>query len=48
MLKIGLVQMRSEKGAIDQNLAVIAAILTEAAGRGVQIIGFTPQEANTK
>jgi predicted amidohydrolase len=40
MLKIGLVQMRCEKGAINENLAAIAAILTEAAGRGIQIVGF--------
>jgi predicted amidohydrolase len=40
MVKIGLIQMWCEKGAINQNLATIAAYLAEAAARGVEIVGF--------
>ena len=40
MTRIGLIQMQCEKGAIAQNLASIEAYLKEAAGRGVEILGF--------
>jgi predicted amidohydrolase len=40
MLEIALVQMRCEKGAIDENLASIRAYLQESASRGVDIICF--------
>lgn len=40
MLKIGLVQMRCEKGAVEENMAGIAGHMAEAAGQGVEIIGF--------
>jgi predicted amidohydrolase len=40
MLNIALVQMRCEKGAIDENLAIIQAFLQEAISREVDIICF--------
>ena len=40
MLKIALAQMRAEKGAIEENLATISTLLTEATRRGVEIIGL--------
>lgn len=40
MLKIGLIQMRCEKGAITENLTGISACLTEAVERGVEILGL--------
>lgn len=40
MVRIGLVQMRCEKGAIDENLRQIAAYAAEATDRGADIIGF--------
>jgi predicted amidohydrolase len=40
LLKIALAQMRAEKGAIEENLATISSLLTEAARRGVEIIGL--------
>ena len=39
-LRIALVQMMCEKGAIQQNLARILQVLEEAAARGVEIICF--------
>jgi (R)-amidase len=39
-LRIALAQMRCEKAAINENLAVIADILTEAERRQVDIVGF--------
>jgi predicted amidohydrolase len=39
-LRIALVQQRCEKGAIAQNLADLSAILSQAARRQVDIIGF--------
>jgi predicted amidohydrolase len=39
-LNIALVQMRCEKGAIDENLAAIQASIQEAGSRGVDIICF--------
>src|SRR5512135_2923896 len=40
MTRIGLIQMRCEKGAIRQNLEIIADYLAEATARGVEFIGF--------
>lgn len=40
MVKIGLVQMRCDKGAITENLAEMADHLAEAVRRGVEIIAF--------
>ena len=40
VLRIGLVQMRCEKAAIDDNLAAMSRYLEEAASRGVHILGF--------
>lgn len=40
MLRIGLIQMHCEKGAIAQNMARIVACLQEAAALGVEIVGF--------
>jgi predicted amidohydrolase len=39
-LRIGLMQMRSEKGAVDNNLAEIAGIIRRADGKGVDILGL--------
>ncbi len=39
-IKIALIQMFSEKGAIDENLARIAHYLDEAARRGIDIVGL--------
>ena len=39
-MQIGLVQMRCEKGAIDQNLAAIAAHVRAAGRRGVDVLCF--------
>ena len=39
-LKIGLVQMRCEKLAVEANLAQIEHYIAEATDRGVEIIGF--------
>ena len=39
-VKIGLVQMRCEKGAIDDNLAFISAYLKEGVGQGTDIMCF--------
>jgi predicted amidohydrolase len=39
-LEVALVQMRCEKGAIDQNLAAIQIHIQEAAGRGADIVCF--------
>jgi predicted amidohydrolase len=39
-LKIGLVQMRSEKGAIEDNLKAISGFINEADKRGVDILGL--------
>jgi predicted amidohydrolase len=39
-LKIGLVQMRSEKGVIDYNLKAISGYIKEADKRGVDILGL--------
>jgi predicted amidohydrolase len=39
-LRIGLVQMLCEKGAVDQNLAATGRSIREAAGRGVDVLGF--------
>ena len=40
MLRIGLIQMRCEKAAIDENLASISGTLDEAAARAIDIVGF--------
>ena len=40
VLKIGLVQMRCEKGAIAENLESLSRYLAEAETRGIDIIGF--------
>ncbi len=40
MIRIGLIQMRSEKGAIGENLETIARCLAEAKRRDIDIIGF--------
>jgi predicted amidohydrolase len=39
-LRIGLIQMRSEKGAIDDNLKAISGFITEAEKKGVDILGL--------
>lgn len=39
-LKIGLIQLRCEKLAVEANLAEVARSIAEAADRGVEIIGF--------
>jgi predicted amidohydrolase len=39
-LKIGLIQMRSEKGAVDNNLAEIAGYIARANRKGVDILGL--------
>jgi predicted amidohydrolase len=39
-LRIGLVQMQCEKGAIDDNLRTMAHYLGEAAAKSVDILGF--------
>jgi|SRR5579859_1147900 len=39
-IKVGLVQMRCEKGAIDDNLASIQAYLREGVGQGIDIMCF--------
>jgi predicted amidohydrolase len=39
-LKIALVQMRCEKGALDENLRETERHIREAAARGVDIVGF--------
>ncbi|UCD08662.1 MAG: hypothetical protein JSU79_09915 [Dehalococcoidales bacterium] len=39
-LRISLVQMRCEKGAINENMAAAAGFIEEAEKRGVDIIGF--------
>ena len=39
-LRIGLVQMRCEKGAVDQNLHAIAARVRDAARHGVDVLCF--------
>src|SRR5512136_662206 len=40
MIRIGLIQMRCEKGRIQENLDTIAFYLEEATARGVDMIGF--------
>ncbi len=40
MIRIGLVQMRCEKAAIDDNLASMARCLDEASERGIDILAF--------
>jgi predicted amidohydrolase len=40
LLNVGLVQMRCEKGAIDENLAAIRGYLGEGSARGVDIMCF--------
>jgi predicted amidohydrolase len=39
-IRIGLIQMRCEKAAVDENLAGMASYLAEAESRGVDIVGF--------
>ncbi|OGO40387.1 MAG: hypothetical protein A2147_06305 [Chloroflexi bacterium RBG_16_57_8] len=39
-LRIGLVQMRSEKGAIAENLAIMSRYIVEADDKGIDILGF--------
>ena len=39
-LRIGLIQMRSEKGAVDNNLAEIAGYIRRANRKGVDILGL--------
>jgi predicted amidohydrolase len=40
MVRVGLIQMRCEKGAIAENLASLSRYLAEAAMRNVDIVGF--------
>ena len=40
MIRIGLIQMQCEKGAIQTNLARIGRHLEEATARNVEIVGF--------
>ena len=40
MVKIGLIQMRSEKGAIEENLKSLSGFIARADMRGMDIIGF--------
>lgn len=40
MLRIGLIQMRCEKGAVHENLTTLAHYLDEAAACHIDIIGF--------
>jgi predicted amidohydrolase len=40
MVRVGLIQMRCEKGAIGENLAIMSRCLAEAAMRNVDIVGF--------
>ena len=40
MIRIGLIQMRCEKGAMAENLAIISYHLKEAAARDIDIVGF--------
>jgi predicted amidohydrolase len=40
VIRIGLIQMHCEKGAIQQNLETIASTLEESAAHGVEMIGF--------
>ena len=39
-LRVGLIQMRCEKAAIDQNLATIAGYIEQASQRSLDIVGF--------
>lgn len=39
-MRIGLIQMRCEKGAVAKNLADIARHLDEATARDIDIVGF--------
>jgi predicted amidohydrolase len=39
-LKIGLIQMRCEKGGIDENLESLAEYVAEAERKGIDIVGF--------
>ena len=39
-LKIGLIQMRCEKGAVAENLSKTAGYLAEAVARGIDIVGL--------
>lgn len=39
-LRIGLIQMRSEKGAIEENLKAISGFIKEADKRGIDILGL--------
>jgi predicted amidohydrolase len=39
-IRIGLIQMRCEKAAIDENLATLSRHLHDAAGHGIDIVGF--------
>ena len=40
MIRIGLIQMRCEKGAVAENLTAVAHYLDEATRRGIDIVGF--------
>lgn len=40
VVRVGLIQMRCEKAATEENLAAMSRHLAEAAGRGVEIVGF--------
>lgn len=40
MVRIGLIQMHYEKGAIAENLESMSRYLAEAADRGVEVVGF--------
>ncbi len=40
MVRIGLIQMRCEKAAIEQNLRTIGAYLDEASARAMDVVGF--------
>jgi predicted amidohydrolase len=40
MVRVGLIQMQCEKGAIAQNLASMTRVLSEAAERHIDIVGF--------
>lgn len=40
MIKIGLIQMRSEKGTVEGNIATMATFIAEAANKKIDILAF--------
>jgi predicted amidohydrolase len=46
-IKIGLIQMRCEKGAVDENLASIQAYLRAGLSHGVEIMCFPEMSVTT-